>query len=183
MEFNVAQLLREPVGSTRHHKLCGEDGTDVRGDIEMVRTDRGILVRGRLSTCVETTCSRCLCSFSCPVTFDLEEEVFPTIEVFSGAPLPSPEDRDAFTIDEHHILDLGEAIRQYALLSLPMKPLCRQDCLGLCEQCGHNLNEGKCSCPARLQDPRWEKLQQLLSQTEDLSEQKTATRRPKTGQR
>jgi uncharacterized protein len=72
--------------------------------------------------------------------------------------LPSPEEPSAFTIDEHHILDLTEGIRQYALMAIPMKPLCNKDCAGLCQKCGQNLNQGKCNCPAEEIDPRWSKL-------------------------
>jgi len=93
----------------------------------------------------------------------LEEEFYPTMDVVTGVPLPQPEDADSFTVDEHHVLDLYEAVRQYALLALPMKPLCKQECPGICPQCGKNLNEGKCSCPRRERDARWAKLEGLLS--------------------
>ncbi|MBI2958443.1 MAG: DUF177 domain-containing protein [Chloroflexi bacterium] len=165
MVINVAQLLKEPVGSTRTVDVSGDEELDVQGHVELVRTDRSILVRGRLSTDVETTCSRCACPITCGVTFDVEEEFFPTIDVVSGMPLAVPED-DAFTIDEHHILDLHEAVRQYALLSLPIKRLCRFDCRGLCSACGRNLNEGACSCQSASGDPRWAGLEQLFSAAE-----------------
>ena len=80
----------------------------------------------------------------------------------SGSLLSLPDEPGCFTIDEHHILDLTEAVRQYALLALPMKPLCRQDCAGLCPTCGHNLNQGGCGCPPQGPDPRWSGLNKLL---------------------
>lgn len=166
MIVNVAQLLKEPVGSTRRLDLSGDEELEARGDMELMRTDEGVLVRGRVFTEVETSCSRCLAPFDCPVSLDIEEEFLPTFDVISGLPLPPPEDPDAFTIDDHHILDLHEAVRQYALLALPMKALCRQDCAGLCPECGHNLNEGTCSCPPSSLDPRWARLEQLILEKE-----------------
>jgi len=52
------------------------------------------------------------------------------LNILSGHYVQSEEESDSFMIDEHHILDLTEAIRQYTLLNLPMKPLCRPDCNG-----------------------------------------------------
>ena len=93
---------------------------------------------------------------------NFEEEYFPVIDVASGGSLPLPDEPGCFTIDEHLILDLTEAVRQYALLALPMKPLCRQDCAGLCPTCGRNLNQGGCDCPPQGLDPRWSGLSKLL---------------------
>jgi uncharacterized protein len=138
IQENVAQLLKEPVGSIRDYELdesvdiVGDGvGSQVKGKFRLTRTNRGILVKGTVSTGVEITCSRCLSLFHCPLTFTIEEEHFPVIEVSSGTPLSPPDEPGSFTIDEHHILDLTEAIRQYALLAIPMKPLCREDCTGL----------------------------------------------------
>lgn len=138
IQENVAQLLKEPVGSTRDYELdepvdiTGNGvGGQVKGKVRLTRTNRGILVKGTVNTGVELTCSRCLSRFRCPLTFTIEEEYFPVIEVNSGAPLSLPDEPGSFAIDEHHILDLTEAIRQYTLLTVPMKPLCREDCTGL----------------------------------------------------
>ena len=163
MIINVAQLLKESVGALRCLDVSGDEELDAQGEVELVRTDRSILVRGRVSTEVETTCSRCLHPISCPVTFEIEEEFFPVIDIVTGVALASPEDPEAFTIDEGHILDLHEAVRQYALVTLPIKRLCQPGCRGLCPDCGHNLNQGACSCSEPAYDPRWAKLEQLLS--------------------
>lgn len=165
MVINVSQFLQEPVGSTRLVDVSGDEELDAIGEVELIRTDGSILVRGRLSTEVETTCSRCVSPFDCRVSFDIEEEFFPSIDVVSGLPLPEPEDDETFVIDENHILDLHEAVRQYALLSLPIKRLCRTDCPGLCPDCGKNLNDGPCSCIRTTRDARWAKLEQLLPES------------------
>ena len=169
LQINVSQLLKEPMGSTRNYEISGAvditgDGvsSEAQGEATLTRTNQGILVKGVLHTEVELTCSRCLSLFSCPVTLNIEEEYTPTVDIISGAPLPSPEEPGSFTIDENHVIDLTEAIRQYALLAIPMKPLCREDCAGLCQSCGHNLNQGPCDCPPQEVDPRWSELSKLL---------------------
>jgi uncharacterized protein len=168
MQINVSQLLREPIGATREHQVneaadIAGDGKDclVQGECRLLRTQRSILAKCTLSTEVELICSRCLLPFRCPLTINFEEEYLPTVDVVSGTPLPSPEE-GAFAIDKHHIIDLTEAICQYTLLAIPMKPLCHKECAGLCPNCGHNLNQGRCNCPEQSIDPRWSKLTKLL---------------------
>ena len=151
MQFNVSQLLKEHVGSKRNYEMnySPEEGGyshPVSGKVEFVRTNRSILVRGTLKTEAELTCSRCLVSFKCSVTINMEEEFFPIIDVLSGTEVDIPDDTEGFIIDEHHILDLTEAIRQYTILNTPMRPVCKPDCAGLCPQCGKNLNRGTCQC-------------------------------------
>ena len=169
MQINVSQLLREPIGSTRDYQInevadISGDGKGClfKGECSLLRTQRSILARCALSTEVELTCSRCLSLFHHTLALNFEEEYLPTVDVISGAPLTLPEESDAFSIDEHHILDLTEGIRQYTLLATPLKPLCREDCAGLCPNCGHNLNRGPCACPAQGIDPRWSELNDLL---------------------
>jgi uncharacterized protein len=58
-------------------------------------------------------------------------------------------------------IDLDKDIRDYALLAVPMKQLCSDDCKGLCLKCGKNLNEGLCDCTEEIIDPRWEAIQKL----------------------
>ncbi|OGO38152.1 MAG: hypothetical protein A2147_10555 [Chloroflexi bacterium RBG_16_57_8] len=164
LEINVAQFLKSPIGTTRKYEVDEpvkiSDGMSVvRGEVDLLRTNRGILVTGRLVTDIEITCARCLSQFRQPLTLDIEEEYFPTIDILTGSPVAVPEDEPgAFTIDDNNILDLGEAVRQYSLLAVPMKPLCREDCPGLCPTCGANLNVVSCDCPRADTDPLWQKL-------------------------
>jgi uncharacterized protein len=137
MQINVSQLLKEQVGSTRDYKINGtvdviDNGisSPVQGEVKLTRTNRSILVKGNLYTTFEATCARCLSLFSCPLVLNIEEEYFPVLDIPSGASLPSPDEPGSFTIDEHQVLDLTEAARQYALMAMPMKPLCHEDCAG-----------------------------------------------------
>jgi uncharacterized protein len=182
MEINVAQLLKSPIGTTRQYEVseivdCGNGGYPVEGGIKLTRTNRSVLAEGTMRTEVKVTCSRCLRLFTCPLTLNIVEEYFPTIDVLSGNPLPSPEEPGAFTVDEHHILDLTEAICQYTSMATPMKPLCREDCAGLCPQCGHDLNQGPCGCPQQEIDPRWAKLRELQATLASKEKRKRTSKR------
>ena len=166
MQINVSQLFKEPTGSTRQYEIdetIDIDGgsCEIQGKIKLVRTDRGILVKGTLQTVIEVTCGRCLSFFNCPLALNIEEEYFPTTDVVSGVSLPLPEEPSYFTIDEYYVLDLTEAIRQYMMLAIPIKPLCREDCAGICLACGHNLNQGPCGCLPQEADSRWSELNRL----------------------
>ena len=166
MQINVSQLFKEPIGSTRQHEIDETIDIDggsygVQGKIKLVRTGRGMLAKGTLHTEAEVTCSRCLSPFSCPLTLNIEEEYLPTTDIVSGAVLPLPEEPSWFTIDEYYLLDLTEAIRQYMMLAIPMKPLCREDCAGICLTCGHNLNQGPCGCLPQEADSYWSELVRL----------------------
>lgn len=135
LEINVSQMLKEPVGMTQNLEIADriailDNESKVEGEVTLTRTNRGILARGRLNADVETSCCRCLNLFNCTVDFSFEEEYFPSTDILSGARLAGPEEPESFIINEHHTLDLTEAIRQYALMALPMKPLCRPDCAG-----------------------------------------------------
>lgn len=58
-------------------------------------------------------------------------------------------------------IDIGADVKDFAMLAIPMKKLCKEDCLGLCYKCGKNLNEGECNCYKENLDPRWEPLLKL----------------------
>ena len=166
MQTNVAQLLKAPVGSLRAFPVddtLEESGIayHVKGELTLIRSTNSILVQGRLNTQTEMNCSRCLKLFTLKLPLKIQEEFFPTIDVVTGMRLPKPEDPGSFTIDEHHILDLTEAIRQYIVTAMPMKPLCKEECAGLCAICGKDLNQGACDCRQEEVDPRWAELLKL----------------------
>ena len=79
-----------------------------------------------------------------------------------GASLPVLPEDEGNLVDEHHILDLHEVVRQRLLIGQPPHPLCADACQGLCPTCGKNLNDGGCDCAAEDADPRWAALRQLL---------------------
>jgi uncharacterized protein len=174
MRYNVSQLLKENIGATRHYQLHEDIRdldpaikplTDLNGTVELIRTNEGILVRAELTVSAELNCSRCLTEFALPVRFRMEEEFRPTLDILTGARLPQPEDADPATlVDIHHILDLSEVVRQSLTLALPMVPVCRTNCKGLCPACGQNWNEGDCDCEIEELDPRLAVLKELLEE-------------------
>jgi uncharacterized protein len=106
------------------------------------------------------------------VELDLEEEFHPVVHL-NDVPLDDvaeEEQDEALLIDDHHILDLREVVRQGLWLAVPMEALCRPDCAGLCPHCGGNRNLGECQCVETNLDPRWAALQVLLSSDTDSQE-------------
>ncbi len=185
--FNVSQLMKESVGATRKLELytpslvLGDEDTDtdsdalelqarnLEGNIKVTRLTRDLLVQGQVEGEVLVECSRCLDQFWTPIETSLEEKFQPAVDVETGRPVhreAEEEDDTAFEISANHEMDLAEPVRQSILVELPLKPLCKDDCKGLCSQCGANLNEGACDCVTETVDNRWEALRKL--QLEDL---------------
>jgi uncharacterized protein len=162
MEFNVASLVHEAIGATRDFDLDavldapGQELERVKGRVRLMRTPAGVLVRARLTMVEPENCSRCLRPLEELVEVNFEEEFQCTVDARSGQTVPRAElDPDAFLIDDMHVLDLNEAVRQYREVSLLMKPLCRADCRGLCVVCGADLNESDCGHDTAPADDRW----------------------------
>jgi uncharacterized protein len=173
LEFNVAQLLKQPVGTTRVYELDENLAalTDevkftepLRGAVRFIRTIDGVLVMGKLTTWTKLVCRRCAVEFAQPITVELEEEFRSSYDINTGLKLPPREDdEEATMISEQHVLDLSEVLRQDLLLAVPPFPVCREECKGLCPHCGKDLNEGSCDCTEEESDPRWAALQELLN--------------------
>jgi len=112
-----------------------------------VRTSgRGVQVEGWFHTVLGLECCRCLEVFSFPLTSEIDVTLFPETDIVQEEEIELvSEDLKAsfFSGDE---VDLSGLIREQIILNIPFKPLCREDCRGLCPQCGANLNEGDCGC-------------------------------------
>ena len=170
MHFNVSHLLKGPSGSGGrfdvNDTLILTDGTDRRpvvGTVGMLRTDKGIWVSAALKTLVECTCSRCLVQFEQPIPLRIEEEFLPLVDLATGARVAQSKDgEDSTFIDQNHVLDISEAVRQYSALNTPMKPVCRENCAGICPTCGVSLNETQCGCDSLPIDIRWQELMEIM---------------------
>lgn len=122
---------------------------------------------GTMSTVVELTCSRCLEPFALPVDATFDVRYLPRAENVRGE-TEEVEDEDlseAFYRDD--AIDLRQLMEEQFYLALPMKPLCRPDCKGLCPQCGTNLNTATCDCEVRWEDPRLAGLKALIDRNKD----------------
>ena len=168
---NVAQLLKERAGATRTIEVNGPElelegaaPAFVRGRIALTRTDIGIWASGDVAVSTDATCSRCLVPFTSWASVRIDDVFLPRVDLVTGAKIDPASDPDADTdsIDVHHVLDLMNTLREYRLAAMPLAPLCREDCEGICPQCGTDRNEATCSCEPEL-DPRWAKLRELLT--------------------
>jgi uncharacterized protein len=170
LKFNVAQLLREEVGSRRSYQFSENelrlDATfslkQLSGTVKFTRSASGVLAEASAHGIAEMECTRCLTGTSQPVDVSFTDEFHSRIEVNTGAPLPKPEEEDPFFIDELHMIDLGEALREYGLIALPMQPLCTPACRGLCPTCGVDRNVEQCACVDDTGDERFAALRSLL---------------------
>jgi uncharacterized protein len=140
LKFNVGFLLKQPIGTNRdiHFEYPQVtlkpdlNLTDFSGVARVGRTPQGILVQGQFQGRAPAECVRCLSGFEQPLhaTFD-ELYAFDKRSVTESG-LILPEDAN---------IDLEPLVRDYLLIEMPISPLCREDCKGLCPICGQNLNE------------------------------------------
>jgi uncharacterized protein len=162
MQFNVSQLLRERVGSTRHHALSPEAPVH-RGKVELIRTPTGVLVRCEADVILDASCSRCLAPFGYPAHVSFEEVFYQQVDVVTGARTQTEAEPESFLIDTNHTIDITEAVRQYSEMAAAMQPLCRPDCPGICPECGQDLSIATCKCDRTPVDARWGALAELRS--------------------
>ena len=160
LTVNVADLLRHP-GTRRAVKAevpteglrfvdtTVPAGAPIDVDAELESLTDGIVVTGRISAQWEALCRRCLG----PVEGLVDASVR---ELYQ----PHPVSEDAFTI-EGDVLDLEPLVREAVLLDLPLAPLCRPDCAGLCPECGADRNLDDCGHQAPASDRRWGALDDL----------------------
>jgi uncharacterized protein len=132
LKFNVAQLLRELVGARRDHEFTETTLPldealvlrDIVGKVRFTRTTTGVFVHIRARGVVRLICVRSLEEFDHEVNLDIVDEFHSVVDVFTGAGVPKPPEEDPFLLDELHMADVGEMIREYTLLELPINPVC-----------------------------------------------------------
>jgi uncharacterized protein len=160
LRSNVADLLHHP--AARRAVRIETDASDLGGvggarldeaplvvDVMLERVPDGIVVHGRVETAYEAQCSRCLR----PLTRTVST---PVRELFERDPI----DGQTYPLEGEEV-DLELPVRDTLLLDLPVAPLCREDCAGLCAMCGADLNETECDCDPNPPDPRWDALRSL----------------------
>lgn len=125
----------------------------VRGSV--TNTGDGFLVQGEVLYTYRTNCNRCLESISGSGNVEIAEQFA------SYTPTGTDESFYSFQGD---FIDLSDCLREQVLLSLPMKYTCKDDCRGLCPQCGQNLNYQHCNCNNDNFNPQFNKLKFLLNQ-------------------
>ena len=101
-----------------------------------------------------TMCARCAEPVSSTLEISFEKDIASSGEV--------SDENDDYIIIEDKKLDLLPPVEEEIMLEMPSRTLCKEDCLGLCQKCGKNLNEGDCSCEKKEVDPRLAILKTLL---------------------
>jgi uncharacterized protein len=136
--------------------------------VRITKDAQKVRLAGRVRTTLETDCGRCLDAFRVPVDATLDLMFLPdTGEAAAGKGEKEVRDDDVgVSFYRNDTIDLGEVMRDEFYLALPMKPLCRDDCKGLCPVCGVNRNREICTCKADWVDPRMEALKTLLKNKE-----------------
>jgi uncharacterized protein len=109
---------------------------------------------GRVQTTLELPCSRCVEPFTLPVAAEFDLRYQPHTANVGEGEREVEEDDLTTAFYENDEIDLGLLMQEQFYLALPMKPLCDNDCKGLCPTCGTNRNRGTCDCHSGWEDPR-----------------------------
>ena len=149
----------EPIESNSFLRPAGA----VKAELALNRIDKELNIRGNISVTVTLQCSRCLAEFNKAIDLDVDLTYLPVEEM-------SREEIHEIARDESEIgyyrddeIDISDVIKEQLLLNLPMKPLCIDECKGLCPVCGTDLNLQQCNCKTEDIDPRLSILKKLLS--------------------
>jgi uncharacterized protein len=131
---------------------------DLRGTARFSRTPQGLLAEVFTSARTPSECSRCLDPIDQPIAAQFTELYAFDERSTSESQLILP---------ANHQVDLAPLVREFMILDLPMTPLCRPDCAGLCPVCGINRNQEHCEHDQDPIDPRFSNLKDLLDQDDD----------------
>jgi uncharacterized protein len=141
------------------------DGTETVDFLQNIKFDGSIRLinevfnlSGIATTKLLLTCSRCLNKFPFDIKMDINEELSTNA---------INEDSEIISIKNDNI-DIYEIIENNLVIHMPVKRLCNEECKGLCQQCGTNLNCGECSCDSINVDPRLAKLKDLFSKHKEV---------------
>jgi uncharacterized protein len=116
---------------------------------------------GRVTATLEVPCSRCLEPWSLPIDAHFDLLFLPAASGAGEDGQQVTDDDVGVTFYQDETIDLGDVLREQFYLALPMKPLCREDCRGLCPTCGVNRNHETCTCQTEWIDPRLDVLKQF----------------------
>lgn len=151
LTYPLAGLLSQPPGSRVSYPISGVTipidealhlASPIEGVVNVARTNRGVLVSAPLRTAIAGTCSRCLVEIEIQLDVRVAEEVLPSLDLATGLPADVGSDPDAARLTDHHELELGPLVREAISLAEPIAPVCREDCPGLCAECGERLGPG-----------------------------------------
>lgn len=159
--FNVGFIIHEEVGYNHDFPFEFEKVTlngelelrNLEGNVNVGKTPQGLIAQGKFSAETTVTCARCLTDFVHEIEWEFTEMYAFDQRSVTESGLLLPEDAQ---------LDVEDLLREYALLEIPINPICKPDCLGLCIECGQNLNEKDCGHRPEEPDSPFAKLKDLL---------------------
>ena len=162
LNLDILPFGRSTTDVEETYRLDFEDGDagEVRmvGELQVENAESRVLVHGELKVTGSAECDRCLTDFE--MQFPAEVEVV----IVRAAPKGDPgegehEEGSAMTIlQARGVVDLDPILSETALLAMPQKMVCSEDCLGICAYCGANRNKDDCDCNQDIVDPRWDGL-------------------------
>jgi uncharacterized protein len=120
-----------------------------------------VFVNGHVGTRVKVECDRCLQPVELPVDSDFELEYIPDSEYEASEAAELTEAEMSVSVFDGDAVDVDEIVKEQVLLAVPTRMLCREDCKGICPECGRDRNTGECSCVTNDIDPRWAALKNL----------------------
>ena len=138
-----------------------------------MQKDMGLArIEGEVDASPVLECSRCLKSFRQDIVGNFsiiarQLKKGETIPVYSDDDRNEDEDDLIYVAHDEDSIDITKFVHDALLLSIPLKPVCSEDCKGLCPVCGNNLNESECGCNRESNDPRWQALSGILSDSAD----------------
>jgi DUF177 domain-containing protein len=141
-------------GETANSGLHFSGPVQVR--VNLSRSGRVILVKSRVEARVKCICARCLDPFALTLTSEIQASLKPKPDPHLATPEEVELSREDLETDfyEGEEVDLSPLVQDQVLLTLPPKVICREDCRGLCQRCGKNLNRETCQCSVAEGDPR-----------------------------
>ncbi len=136
--------------------------TSVKSNLHVDKIGDEVLFKGNLSTSIELRCSRCLKAFKKDMDIDIDV-VYHSVSELKEETYEIKEDELDTGFYRGDELDLDELLLEQLILNIPMKPLCKESCRGICPGCGKDLNIEGCDCEKTALDPRFEKLKKLFN--------------------
>ena len=131
----------------------------VSGKIRLAGNE--VFVNGHVETRTQVECDRCLKPVEIPVEADFELEYITGAEYESTGVAELTEAEMSVSVFDGKAIDVDEIVKEQILLAVPTRMLCREDCKGICPECGIDRNTGECSCVTNDIDPRWAALKNL----------------------
>ena len=120
-----------------------------------------VFVSGHIETRAQVECDRCLQPVELPVSADFALEYISGADYESSAVAELTEDELSVSVFDGETIDVDEIVKEQILLTVPTRMLCREDCKGICPECGTDRNTGECNCVTNDIDPRWAALKNL----------------------